>query len=229
MVTTPHTKSSHTHTESPHRTHEICAVGSYTSPFESLDRSWQICFTFRTVMRGPRHLTTIKTQRWSYPMRKKVPFVYHSLLVDAPADPITTDDLIEFAAQKPGIDKSTWNNSSRSWFDKFKKQKTEVQPNKLPVGFTANKEFSSFVAWVEANDEWSDKIAIESGKVVINLDTDLYALWDAVHLWTLFRQRQTGTPLDNGWFRHAVRLAARYQFFTLTGRENWHAKGPMPR
>ena len=182
-----------------------------------------------TVMRGPRHLTTIKTQRWSYPMRKKVPFVYHSLLVDAPADPITTDDLIEFAAQKPGIDKSTWNNSSRSWFDKFKKQKTEVQPNKLPVGFTANKEFSSFVAWVEANDEWSDKIAIESGKVVINLDTDLYALWDAVHLWTLFRQRQTGTPLDNGWFRHAVRLAARYQFFTLTGRENWHAKGPMPR
>lgn len=42
--------------------------------------------------------------------------------------------------------------------------------------------------------------------------------------WTKWRQSVSGTALDNGWYRHAVRLAARYQWYTLTGTENWHPK-----
>jgi hypothetical protein len=146
-----------------------------------------------------RKLTTIKTKHWHAPMRKKKPDGYGLMIKRAPPTPITTDDLISFVSQKPGIDKADWNNSSRWWFNKFAKNATKVKPEHLPLGFEPSAPFSSFAAFVRASPRWEDRIQTDGGDTPIALNTDLYSLWDAVDEWTKYRQAATGKTLDNGW------------------------------
>ena len=56
----------------------------------------------------------------------------------------------------------------------------------------------------------------------IKLCTDYCSLWNSVTEWMHWRKKEHGQKGDNGWFRHGVRLIARYQFYILSnGRKNW--------
>ena len=61
------------------------------------------------------------------------------------------------------------------------------------------------------------------GEVVINFCDDLYDLWERVSKWEDWREQEAGYR-SYGWFRHGVRLLARFQWFTISkGEVNWLA------
>lgn len=169
-----------------------------------------------------RVFSTEKTCGWTGPMLPKAPENYEAILSQAPNDRILLKDLEGFLAHKPGLDKPCMSNSSRWWYEKLLENRTAIKAETIPHGVVVGREFQSFPHWVRSQPDWQNHVEIDGDNVVIGLKTNMYRLWDAVDAWTKYRQSKTGTKLDNGWYRHAVRLAARYQWWALTGTENWH-------
>jgi hypothetical protein len=55
-----------------------------------------------------------------------------------------------------------------------------------------------------------------------SIGVDYYELWNVVTEWMQWRKEEHGQAGDNGWFRHGVRLLARFQYYTLSkGKSNW--------
>jgi len=186
-----------------------------SAPVQTVSRTFTMKRNFRTE----------KTCIWRGPICDKKPYGYHSLLAGAPDVVITVPKIELFVVEKPGLDKPVRSNSSRWWYEKLVTNNTVTSDDKIPHGVTVGDDFHYFTKWVSLNKKWKDEIAIEGGYLVITLQTDLYKMWDAIDGWTKYKQRIVGTVLDNGWYRHAVKLAARFQWWTLTGTENWHTSG----
>lgn len=147
-------------------------------------------------------------------MSKKMPQGYLSLLSTSPSTPITYDSLLHFSTvTHPGLDNK--HRSSSRYF------KDLLLMSSSPGKQTSTYLLPSFPNWVSQTEPWSSLLPLP---LTYSLNTNYYLLWDAVDEWTKWRQSVSGTALDNGWYRHAVRLAARYQWYTLTGTENWHPK-----
>lgn len=168
-------------------------------------------------MKRRRSVSTLPTCIWNGPVRPKAPLGYDEILASAPHKRITVDDLTRFALEKPGIDKNKWEGSARWWYKKLLENDTVVK--KIRPAEVSDETFPHFV---NSSAYWKGRVALSGDEVVICLSTDMYSLWDAVNAWLKHRQQTTGRKLDNGWYRHAVRLAARYQWWTLAATENWH-------
>lgn len=173
------------------------------------------------MSRGPRKFTTKETLKWTFPMCKKRPKNYLELIESAPNNEITPEQIIAFCNSVPGIDTSR-SNSSRYWYEKMICKGT--QPNEKRVGVISDKRAKHFAIWLQSEPEYSDMVEIRNNLIVPKLTTDMYKLWDAVYRWSDFRNKSCGHNCDNGWFRHAVRLAARYQWTILGQKANWWPK-----
>ena len=171
------------------------------------------------MLKRKRSFSTTPTCIWKGPVRPKAPLIYDELLSRAPRVRITVEDLNNFAAEKAGIDKTWWSGSARWWYRKLLENDTVVE--KIPPDVTVVGD-ETFPHFVSSDSHWKSRVELSNGEVVVCLNTDMYSLWDAVDAWLKHRQRTTGCKLDNGWYRHAVKLAARYQWWVLTGTENWH-------
>lgn len=154
-------------------------------------------------------------------MHLQAPEGYDLLLCTARDDPVTLDDLQQFVAAKPGID----NGQSKTYYEKLLANDTIInkylKENELEDWMTPLHQFPIWLRMFRRAD-WHHHVKLDGDHLVIGLNTDMYWLWDAVDQWTKYRQWLSGLSLDNGWYRHAVKLAARYQWWTLTGKENWH-------
>ena len=173
----------------------------------------------------PRNFSTIPTCRWQSPMRFSTPDQYGRMLQNAPDEKIEYENLLQFTKEKPGIDTRCDNAEKASSISYFKKMITLNQlmsEKQIPSGFKPCPMFNFFHNFVRGHPLWKRRVAFEGDVVIVSLKTNLYELWDAADDWLKFRQSQTNTKCDNGWYRHAIRLAARYQWWRLTGAENWH-------
>lgn len=167
-----------------------------------------------------RAFTTVRSVSWSTPMRDKVPDGYDELLRDAPDAMIDPAYVDAFVDEIPGVD--VQGGRGRSYFRKL------VMNSYTNAGENKPDAFYRFPAFVAADDEWRSLVELSDGYVIVRMNTNLYALWDAVHAWGVYRASvsEEGYKGDNGWFRHGVRLAARYQYYTLTGKINWLLGSP---
>jgi hypothetical protein len=180
----------------------------------------------------PRSFTVLRTNNWRGPVVDHKPAGYDALLREASSNPVSADIIDEFAAVKagrngsPGLDKVAQNNSNREWYRLFvEKESWPLADNKmreLRTGVVLPSDFFSFVKYIQARPKWAGVVPVVAGKPAPLLNTDFYRLWDAVSEWESYRQQCTGLKLANGWIRHGIRIAARYQYWTLTGVENWH-------
>jgi len=160
------------------------------------------------------------------------PAGYDVLLREAPSTPVSADMVDSFAAEKagrngaPGLDKVHHSNSRREWYRQFVERTSwplaKCHMHKLKPGVVLPADFYSFVKYIRTRSKWVDVVPVHADRPSPLLNTDFYRLWDAVSEWELYRQRCTGLQLGNGWIRHGIRMAARYQYWTLTGVENWH-------
>jgi hypothetical protein len=159
-------------------------------------------------------------------MANKCPVGYYTALESAEGNLITLEDIERFVVEKPGIDRPARSNSSRWWYEKLITNNTVIKSSTIPQGVIVTDKFHFFPQFVRSEPYWNERVVLDGDNLVISMKTDMYTLWDAIDAWTKYRQETTGTRLDNGWYRHAVRLAARYQWWTLKGEENWHPQGP---
>jgi len=80
-----------------------------------------------------------------------------------------------------------------------------------------------FVEFCKTSEKYSElfQTTADGKRPVLTLQTDTYKLWDAVHEWWQYRCSHVCGKLDNGWFRHAARMMARYQEYQLLGVQGW--------
>ena len=141
------------------------------------------------------------------------PIDYLTLIASAPDQEITPAQIVDFCDMVPGIDKRPWANSSREWYQKMLTKGTLADENR--VGVISDETLREFGVWLQHTSGYENIVEVRLGRVVPKLTTDMYRLWDAVHVWGLARSNHCGKRCDNGWFRHAIRLAARYQWTRL--------------
>ena len=147
--------------------------------------------------------------------------------LSAPPSEITIEKLTAFVSMNPGVDSSaspcikyaTWLFSGRAETIKgIKSCSPEMMQNA-----NNDRRCLFFVEFCKTSTKYADlfETTADGQRPVFTLKTDTYKLWDAVHEWWHHRCSQVSGKLDNGWFRHAARLVARYQEFTLLGVQRW--------
>ena len=167
-----------------------------------------------------RKFTTVPTYKWSYPMCAKAPDKYDILLQQASHETISITSLERFVKQFQGIDVL----GSCSAVHSLKKLCTgdTKYKNRSKITKSFPRECHYFSVWCESSDKWKGVFQFSNGcELKVFMDTNFYQMWDALHEWLLYRQAQTQEKTDNGWYRHAIRLCARYQYHSLTGECNW--------
>jgi hypothetical protein len=159
-------------------------------------------------------------------MEGNAPKDYAKLLSTAPPTPIVLSDLEAFVKEHPGVDRDYGNGSNgRTSFKKLTVTGTKLARNRKQAGPEVDDPLANYLtSWIRERGSPSMRASFEGQEgdsVSILLNVNLYELWDCVHEWTIYKQKLSGRVLDNGWFRHAVRLAARYQWIALGGQPNW--------
>jgi hypothetical protein len=174
-----------------------------------------------------------------YPARFSKPEAYETARLQADDTRVTADDLISFVEQFPGLDRS---KGPRKGCTGLKYAMKLLSGNEQHIGKVKNAEFESrreaanstpsviYVAdFLNSREEYRDILQFDGSVPVCTLRTDYYALWDSMYEYTIHRRRALGSKdgkspaLENGWFRHGVRLILRYATWKLTGEQDWWA------
>ena len=178
-----------------------------------------------------RKITTRKSGIFSYPMAGQEPAALQEARHNAEPLRITYQLLAAFCHENPGVDSEKGRSLA------YAKLLLSNSPKKLTPSKQCSKEAATqanavesvlhFSVFCKSKPEYATLFEVEDDKTpVITMKTNLYLLWDAVYGWWRFRCSFTTGNLDNGWYRHAARLLARFQEDRLLGQQSWWRQQP---
>ena len=126
---------------------------------------------------------------------------------------ITEEQLLQFASAHPGVDQ--------------RRQESCRYAQKLISGNCGRKEHAlPFWVWLRRHSTFEDNFDFHSdGRIVFHLAQDYYLMWKLCGVWMKWRDVRG----DNGWWRHGIRIMARYQYHTIVGKDNWTKPNGRPR
>lgn len=85
-----------------------------------------------------------------------------------------------------------------------------------------NSEESMFWGWLRIKSGYGDKFDFTTdGKLDFHMAQDYYTMWKLCTQWMTWREQTKGIRGDNGWWRHGIRIMARYQYFKMFAKDNW--------
>ena len=121
------------------------------------------------------------------------------------AHKVTLEQLKEFAQKFPEVECDRWHSSK--YANKILRADNEGKPDRL-----------SFWHFLKHESGHASHFSfLPDGRLDVNLSYDFYLLWRLCTRWMKWRAIRS----DNGWWRHGVRLMARYQYYTILRQVNW--------
>lgn len=171
---------------------------------------------------------------YQYPMSEKAPIEFSVERLKVEPIPLTIDEIEEFVAATEGIDPK---RKAKMYLEKlFSGLPQKINGLTIPLELRekANCDemvlsFSTFclrsMKYASLFSEQYERVQHEwnSQLPVYTLRFDAYTAWDAVHEWCQYRSSVIDgvSQLDNGWYRHGIKLLSRYQYYRLIGTQPW--------
>lgn len=118
---------------------------------------------------------------------------------------ITLEQLEQFARDHRGV-------------DQLRGQSCKYARKLIEGDYEGRPAYLSFWEWLRNTSGAGGRFDFAAdGLIEFNLAQDYYLMWRLCGAWMQWR----GIRGDNGWWRHGIRIIARYQYYKIVGEDNW--------